>query len=133
MGGAPPRATLIFDGTCDFCTWSVRLVQALDRGHRVTVAPFQQPGVMEEHGLSIAQCEAAAWALAPAPRPMRYRGAGAINLALSVALGTPLPLRIYELPGMRQIQDAAYSWVARNRHRFPGVTPHCVQFPDDCP
>ena len=110
----------------------MRLVQALDRSHRVTVAPFQRPGLAAAHGLSIAQCEAAAWALAVSTYEARYRGAGAINLALSVALGIPIFLRFYELPGIRQIQDAVYEWVVRNRHRFPGVTPYCVEHPDEC-
>ena len=110
----------------------MRLVQALDRRHRVTVVPCQKPGVPEAHGLAIAQCEAAAWAVTDAPRRTRYRGAGAINAAISAALGTAWPLRIYRLPGIRQIQDAVYAWVARNRHRFPGVTPYCLRFPTEC-
>ncbi len=110
----------------------MRLVQALDRGRRVTVAPFQQPGLPEAHGLSVAECEGAAWAIAPAPHDARFRGAGAINLAFSVALGVSAPVRIYALPGIRQIQDAVYEWVMRNRHRLPGVIPHCEEFPADC-
>ena len=107
-------------------------MRALDRHHRVTVVPFQQPGVAARHGLSIAQCEAAAWAVTDAPQPKRYRGAGAINLALAVALGTSIPVRLYRLPGIRHVQDAVYEWVVRNRHRLPGVTPYCVEFPDEC-
>ena len=110
----------------------MRLVQALDRGHRVTVAPFQRPGVPKAHGLSIAQCEAAAWAVTDAPQQTSYRGAGAINAAVSAALGSPWPLRVYQLPGIRHIQDAVYAWVVRNRHRLPGVTPYCEQFPAEC-
>jgi len=110
----------------------VRLVQALDHGHRVTVAPFQRPGLPEAHGLSTAQCEAEAWAIAPAPFVTRARGAGAINLAIAVALGNALPVRFYELPGIRQVQDFAYAWVVRNRHRLPGDTPYCEQFPAAC-
>ena len=84
------------------------------------------------HGVGFAECEAAAWAVTPAPEQRRYRGAGAVNAALAVALGTWLPVRFYELPGVRQLQDALYAWVARNRGRLPGDEPFCTQHPDRC-
>lgn len=108
----------------------MRLVGALDRNHRVTMAPFQKPGTLAAHGLSLAQCEASAWAITPDRK--RYPGAAAINMALAVALGTRLPLRLYAVPGVKQLQEAAYAWIARNRHRLPGDTPHCRQHPDEC-
>jgi predicted DCC family thiol-disulfide oxidoreductase YuxK len=108
----------------------VRLVQALDRRHRVTMVPFQKPGAPAAHGLSLAQCRDAAWAVTPARQ--RYPGAAATNMALAVALGTRLPLWLYAIPGLRQLQDAAYAWVVRNRGRLPGVTPYCEQHPEEC-
>lgn len=94
------------------------------------MAPYQRPGVPEAHGLSRAQCEAAAWAVTPDSK--RYPGAAAINLAISVALGTPLPMLFYSAPGVKRVQDAVYGWVARNRGRLPGDTPYCRQHPDEC-
>lgn len=108
----------------------MRFVQALDRRHRVTVVPFQQRGIPDRAGLSIAQCEAAAWAILDDGQ--RYRGAGAINATVAVALGTCLPLALYHLPGIRQLQDAVYDWVAKNRQHFPGDRPYCQQYPDGC-
>jgi predicted DCC family thiol-disulfide oxidoreductase YuxK len=110
----------------------VRLVQALDRHRRVTAVPFQQPGGPEAYGLTVGQCEAAAWAVTPEPVRRRYRGAAAVAVALGVALGTWLPLRFYELSGVRQFQDAAYAWVARNRSKLPGDVPFCEQHPGCC-
>jgi len=108
----------------------VRLVRTLDRHHRVTMVPFQQPGVVEQAGLTLAQCEAAAWAIAPLGG--RYRGAGALNAALSVALGIGLPLWLYTLPGLRQLQDALYDLIAKYRSRLPGDQPYCRQYPERC-
>ncbi len=95
----PDRLTLIFDGSCGFCTGSAGLVQALDRRHWVVVVPFQQAGVAAVNGLTIAQCEAAVWAITPDRR--RLPGAAAIALVLAVALQTRLPLLLYALPRLR--------------------------------
>ena len=126
----PDHITVIFDGTCDFCTWSARMVERLDRHHRIRLVPFQAPGALASAGLSHPEAEAAAWAITPGGK--RYRGAAAVNLALAVALGTRLPLVLYRLPGLRQLQDVAYAVVADHRHRLPGVRPYCQEHPEAC-
>lgn len=130
MGSLPTTATIIFDGSCNFCTWSVELVQRFDRHQRLHAVPFQGPGVLAAHGLTQAETEAAVWAMTPDGK--RYRGAGAVNLALAVALGTRLPMRLYTLPLIRQAQDVVYAAIARHRHRIRGVTPYCQRHPDAC-
>jgi predicted DCC family thiol-disulfide oxidoreductase YuxK len=108
----------------------VRLVGALDRHRRVTAVPFQKPGFPEAHGLTVAECERSAWAITP--DGAAYRTAAAVGLTGAVALGTPLPLWLYCVPGIRALQEAIYLWVARNRGRFPGDTPYCAQHPEEC-
>lgn len=126
----PDHVVLIFDGTCDFCTRSVRLLRSLDTRGRVTPIPFQRSGTTDAYGLTIAQCEHAAWAVTPDGR--RYPGAAAINVALSAALGRRLPWLLYRLPGVRSVQDRVYATIARNRSRLRGDTPYCQQVPDAC-
>ena len=99
------------------------LVQRLDRHQRVRLVPFQQPGVLAEAKLTVADTEGAAWVVDAAGR--RYRGAAAINAALAAALGWPPLLDVYFWPGVIAVEDAVYAWVARNRRHFPGVTPYC--------
>ncbi len=94
------------------------------------MVPFQKPGAPAAHGLSVAQCESAAWAVTPDGR--RYPGAAAINLALAVAFGTRVPVWVYAIPGLKQLQDSAYAWIARNRSRLPGDRPYCEQHPEEC-
>lgn len=96
----------------------------------MTAVPYQQPGVPESAGLTVQQCEAAAWAVEPDGR--RHRGAAAVNAALAWALGLPVLLRLYYRPVSRPAQDAVYAWVAANRERLPGTTPHCQQHPEEC-
>lgn len=98
----------------------------------MTAVPFQQPGAPAAHGLTVADCERAAWAVVPGPAGDRFRGAGAVNAALATALQTALPLRLYRLPGLRLLEDAVYALVARYRSRLPGVRPYCEQFPGRC-
>jgi len=108
----------------------VRLLKALDRNRRVTAVPFQKSGVPASVGLTLEECEASAWAIASGGE--RYRAAEAINALVAVALGTALPLLLYYLSGIRQLQDFIYSVVASNRSRLPGDRPYCAQLPAEC-
>lgn len=102
----------------------------------MTVVPYQKQGVPASAGLSVEDCEKAAWAYQPGdgsgkPR-RRWRGAGAINASLAVALGTKLPLAFYELPGIWSLQNRAYDFIAANRGKLPGDEPYCKQQPEEC-
>jgi predicted DCC family thiol-disulfide oxidoreductase YuxK len=125
-----PRLILVFDGTCGFCTRSVRLLNALDRYCRVEAVPYQKSGVPASVGLTVEECEETAWAIAP--NGGRYRGAEAVNAAVAAALGTAVPLLVYSVPGMRRLQDSVYRLVASNRGLWPGGRPYCVQHPAAC-
>ena len=50
---------------------------------------------------------------------------GALKVALAVALGTRVPVWVYAVPGLKQLQDSAYAWIVRNRSCLPGDTPYC--------
>jgi predicted DCC family thiol-disulfide oxidoreductase YuxK len=108
----------------------VCLLEALDRNRRVTAVPFQKSGTPASVGLTLEECKASAWAIAPEGE--RYRGAEAMNALVACALGSALPLLLYNLPGIRQMQDFIYSLIASNRSRLPGDTPYCAQHPAEC-
>ncbi len=111
-------------------------MRVFDRNRRVTVVPYQKSGVPDWAGLTVEQCEKAAWAVEPGEvsgRPRRrWRGAGAINASLAVALGVRLPLSFYELSGINSLQERVYDLVVANRDRIPGEEPHCDQHPEEC-
>lgn len=130
FGAVPPRLTLLFDGSCDLCTRTVRLVRAVDRHGRVTLVPFQKPGEPGRHGLTTAQCERSIWAITP--DGATFHAAAAANLTAAVALGVPLSLWLYAMPGVEALQEAAYRLVARTRGHLPGDTPYCEQHPEEC-
>ena len=108
----------------------MRLLKALDRNRRVTAVPFQKSGVPASVGLTLQECKASAWAIAA--DGSRYRGAEAMNALVACALGTAVPLLVYYLPGIRQLQNFIYSVVASNRSRLPGDRPYCAQHPAEC-
>jgi predicted DCC family thiol-disulfide oxidoreductase YuxK len=108
----------------------VRLLKALDRNRRVTAVPFQKSGIPASVGLTVEDCKASAWAVAPDGD--RYRGAEAVNALVAAALGTAIPLLLYYLPGIRQLQEFIYSLIASNRSRLPGDQPYCTQHPAEC-
>jgi predicted DCC family thiol-disulfide oxidoreductase YuxK len=99
-------------------------VQRLNPAERFRVLPWQTPNLLERVGLTAEQCSEAAWFIDRSGR--QYRGAAAINAALD-ALGGIFRLVsfAYRLPGLRQIEDAGYAWVARNRYRLSGNTGAC--------
>ena len=124
---ADGQVTLLFDGCCGFCTRSIQWLSRLDRHQRVRPVPCQLPGAPGRHGLTAAECAAAAWAVDADGN--RHRGAGAVNVALAAALGASLPVRLYRVRPVGWLQDVAYAWVARNRSRLPGTTPWCQAHP----
>ena len=108
----------------------MRLLKTLDRNRRVTAVPFQKSGIPASVGLTLEECKASAWTIAPDGR--RYRAAEAMNALVACALGSALPLLLYNLLGIRQMQDFIYSLIDSNRSRLPGDQPYCAQHPAEC-
>ncbi|MUL83180.1 MULTISPECIES: thiol-disulfide oxidoreductase DCC family protein [unclassified Mycolicibacterium] len=121
---------LYFDGNCGMCTRSANALTDRQRTGDLRIAPFQQPGTAERLGVPADQMLEAAWWQDSSG--VVYRGAEAINAAVSTGFGTRIPLGVYRIPGIRQLQNAVYRWVVTHRYRFPGTTPHCAARPGDC-
>ena len=119
----PDIVTIVFDGRCGMCTRSARLLARFDRRGAVEIAASQAPGVRDRFGLSVAETDAAAWAVTF--EGVRVGGARAIGLALAVATGSRVPILAWRVPGMAWLLDVAYGFVARHRTWFPGETPWC--------
>lgn len=107
-------------------------MQRLNRANRFDVQPWQTPGLLARTGLTVAQAIEAAWFVDGAGR--QHRGAAAINAALAEIGGVfKLIAALYRVPGLRQLEDAVYRWVAANRYRLPGSAPSCAVPPEDKP
>lgn len=121
---------MYFDGGCGMCTRARDALVRWDRTGNLDTAPFQRPGTAELLGIPAERLRDSVWWLDSSGAV--YGGAEAFNAALSAALGTRLPTRIYRMPGIRSLQEAAYRWVAAHRYRFPGATPYCESHPVAC-
>jgi predicted DCC family thiol-disulfide oxidoreductase YuxK len=116
-----PHVSLIFDGTCGFCTRQVRYIHKLDKHQRVVSEPCQFVQHLPKYGLQDADCGAMAWAITDDGR--RAGGAQAFTLIASVLLDKQWPVAVGKLPVIKQALDLGYRVIAKNRYRFPGDTP----------
>lgn len=117
------KLIFIFDGSCGFCTACVEVFRLLDRQRHLQCLPFQMLNVPQRYGLTVTQCEQAAWAILPSGQI--YRGAQAINLALDGSIGLPLFEKVSHCPGMGNLEERMYAWIAAHRRWFPGIRPYC--------
>ena len=112
------RDVLLYDGACPFCTrWAARLLRRLPAG-AVEGLSFRDPGALAPFpGVSPERCERALHLVRADGRV--FEGAEAAVQALrhrrwGVLAGA------YYAPGIRQLADAAYLLMARNRFRIGG-------------
>jgi hypothetical protein len=50
---------------------------------------------------------------------------------MAVPVETALPLLVYTLPVIRQLEGLAYYLIAANRSKHPSVEPRCKQYPEE--
>ncbi len=101
------------------------VVSRLNTRQRIAILSWQTPGLLEHAHLTEQQALEAAWFVDL--HGHRYRGAHAISEALAVMQILFVPVRwLYAVPGLRQLADWVYQWVADNRYRFPGSTAACA-------
>lgn len=126
----PEHATIIFDGTCGFCTRMVRLTRAIDARGRLEAVPCQRTDRVAALGVTTAECDASAWVVSDSGA--RFGGAQAVLAAVAIARGWPWLLSTGGLPVVRQVLAAGYHLVSRVRPWLPGDRPWCETHPDEC-
>ena len=121
-----PAWIFYYDGECGFCTLSVRILAVADLFGRVQWVPFQglpepPPGLTWEDLDAAAYLEVVHKVALPhgsGKRSRLYRGFYAIRM-LTLRLPPLFPLvPLLWLPGVNKVGEAAYGWVAANRHRI---------------
>lgn len=93
--------------------------------HKIDVKGWQFiPERMAALGLTAEDGYAKAWFVDKHGR--LTGGAAAVNQAMRYAWWAKPLTYLYYLPGMRQLQDRLYQWIADNRYRMPGSTAACA-------
>lgn len=110
---------ILYDGHCKFCVEQMKnLARWLPAG-RYEALDFQEPGVLERFGVSR---DAAMRALQYVDARGRvYAGAEAAVRAAGLRRLGKLAY-VYYLPGLRQLLNAIYAAVAKNRYAIAGKT-----------
>ncbi len=113
------RATLLYDGKCRLCRAGAARLESWAAPGSLELADFQAEGVLQRFpGLTHAACMQAVHLVRPDGRVQRGAEAVAgVLLTRPVLCGWA---RLYYLPGLRALVDAAYAWIARNRYRWFG-------------
>ena len=111
------QAILLFDGQCAFCTRSSLRLQRW-AGNRLRRVPSQAKGALELHPRLSSEGTQARINLVTADGKL-YGGAEAIA---RVVVLNPFGCFawLYHVPGVRQLANAGYRFIARNRYRWWG-------------
>ncbi len=117
---SPQTPVILYDGACQLCTSQAKNLAKLSKGQVVSRALQTElknfPHVTEAEALKeIKLIDEKGYV---------YGGAEAIVKLINY--GQPLLgklLYLYYIPGLKQIADVTYAWVARNRYRLFGKVP----------
>lgn len=120
---------VLYDGECPVCTRQARSLSHFAR-RRIEARPYQSFSSTDPR-LSRAELDRELKLVTPDGGV--FGGAEAIVRAARLArpaLGWVLS--VYYVPGLRQVADRLYSWVARNRYRLFGRSGPAVCSDDTC-
>ena len=119
--------TVVYDGACAFCTSSAVGLQRRFGPDRVSLLDLQEPGAMAAHpALRGVTPEAAMQRMhVVLPDGRVFAGAEAVARVVASAGWVGRLAFVYYVPGVRQIADAGYRFVARHRYRLFGRTHRC--------
>lgn len=117
VSGAP-ALTVLYDGTCGFCTRQARFAQRLGGGPaRVHLLSTSVPGVLE-HRLGLTRESTNRQMFVEDSTGRLFGGAAAVaRIVRQVPVIGPIGY-LYYLPPLKQLADLGYRLVARNRHRL---------------
>ncbi len=117
MDEKPKKALVLYDGDCAFCRFSIRWLQWLDWLKKLDFVNVRKDHpVLDEPGVIAAPLldQMHVWTM----KGQLYGGYQAVRwIAWRLPLLFPLAPFLH-LPGITQLGDAAYKWVARNRFKL---------------
>jgi predicted DCC family thiol-disulfide oxidoreductase YuxK len=113
----PGKYIILYDGSCRFCTAQSRNLAALARRGAVEAVNFQAAGLLERFpGISHEACMQAMHLVTPDGRI--YKGFEAAVRAVATRPVLGWIAYAYYLPGLRQMIDWLYAFIAARRYRL---------------
>lgn len=121
----PAKWLLLYDGECRFCIAGSTRLAAMARPGLIERVDLRDRALLARYPSIPSDVDYSALRLVM-PNGRMSSGAEAIALALGSRPVWKLITWLYWVPGIRQVTDALYRWVARNRFRVMGrTTPGC--------
>ena len=118
------RLIVLFDGNCRFCTKSAKTLARRFGPAKVAAVNFQDAGVLDAYpGVTYDACMEKMHVIDPEGRV--YAGAAAFARVLRTVPVLGVLAYLYYLPGLRQLAEIAYTFVAKNRYKLFGKTEPC--------
>ena len=115
--------TVLYDGTCGFCTRQARFAQRIGGigGAHVRLASTADPRVLERYPDISRETANRQMYVQEETTGRRYGGAAAVARLLREVPIIGLAGWLYYVPILHQIADGVYRVIARNRHRISRV------------
>lgn len=118
------RLVMLYDGSCRFCTQSAKTLARRVGAAKVETVNFQDDGVLASYpGVTYDACMKKMHVIDPEGRV--YAGAGAVARLVRTIPVLGLFSYVYFIPGIRQLAEIVYAFVAKNRYKLFGKTEAC--------
>ncbi len=118
------RWIVLYDGLCRFCTAQAKKLVRVVGKSRVESVSFQSEGVLARFpGVTHEACMLRMHVVRPDGRV--FAGAEAVMRAVTLVPIVGWLALIYYVPGIRQLADFVYRFVAKNRYRLFGRAEEC--------
>ncbi|MCU0495341.1 MAG: DUF393 domain-containing protein [Chloroflexaceae bacterium] len=115
---------LLYDGRCRFCTSQSENIARYDDEHKIALLDLNDPAVRARFP-QITPEDAQREMHLVAPDGTIYRGAAAVRQALLLLPALRGLGELMRIPGIMNIANPVYAFVARNRYLLGGRTDTC--------
>lgn len=116
--------TVLYDGDCRFCTRSAHDIRRRFGHERIALRNFQEPGALDAYpGVTFDAAMKRLHVVAADGRV--YGGAEAVARLVAGVRFVGWVAYVYYVPGIRQLADVLYAYVAKNRYKLFGKTETC--------
>jgi predicted DCC family thiol-disulfide oxidoreductase YuxK len=112
---------VIYDGNCNLCVNLVRILESLDRGERFQYAPMQDQQILDEFGVTAADCEQGMLLINAENPAERWQGSDAAEeIGHLLPAGSGFVQAYRAMPGLKWTGDRLYEQVRDHRYRLFG-------------